>query len=34
VEALSRKAYGPDDVFAVQMMGDDTINLYVRHFGR
>jgi len=34
VEALSRKAYRPEDVFAVQMMGDDTINLYVHHFGR
>jgi len=34
VEALGRKAYRPEDVFAVQMMGDDTINLYVHHFGR
>jgi hypothetical protein len=34
VEALSRKDYRPADVFAVQMMGDDTINLYVHHFGR
>ena len=34
VGALGSKAYGPDDVFAVQMMGDDTINLYVHHFGR
>ena len=34
VEMLSRKDYRPDDVFAVQMMGDDTINLYVHHFGR
>jgi hypothetical protein len=34
VEALGRKDYRPDDVFAVQMMGDDTINLYVHHFGR
>lgn len=34
VEALSRKDYRPEDVFAVQMMGDDTINLYVHHFGR
>ena len=34
VEALSLKAYKPEDVFAVQMMGDDTINLYVHHFGR
>jgi len=34
VEMLSRKDYRPEDVFAVQMMGDDTINLYVHHFGR
>lgn len=34
VEALSRKGYKPEDVFAVQMMGEDTINLYVHHFGR
>lgn len=34
VEMLGRKAYGPDDVFAVQMMGGDTINLYVHHFDR
>lgn len=34
VEALGRKDYRPEDVFAVQMMGDDTINLYVHHFGR
>jgi len=34
VGALGRKAYRPEDVFAVQMMGDDTINLYVHHFGR
>jgi len=34
VEALGRKAYKPEDVFAVQMMGDDTINLYVKHFDR
>jgi hypothetical protein len=34
VAVLDSKAYGPDDVFAVQMMGDDTINLYVHHFGR
>jgi hypothetical protein len=32
VEALGRKAYGPDDVYAVQMMGGDTINLFVHHF--
>lgn len=34
VEALARKDHRLDDVFAVQMMGDDTINLYVHHFGR
>lgn len=34
VEALGRKDYRPEDVFAVQMMGDDTINLYVHHFDR
>lgn len=34
VDALGRKAYKAEDVFAVQMMGDDTINLYVHHFGR
>lgn len=34
VEALGRKAYKPEDVFAVQMMGDDTITLYVHHFDR
>lgn len=34
VEALGRKDYRPEDVFAVQMMGDDTINLYVKHFDR
>ena len=34
VSVLGSKAYGPDDVYAVQMMGDDTINLYVRHFDR
>jgi hypothetical protein len=33
VEALGRKAYKPEDVFAVQMMGDDTINLFVHRFG-
>ena len=27
VGALGRKAYSADDVFAVQMMGDDTLNL-------
>lgn len=34
VEALARKDYRPADVFAVQMMGPDTINLYVHHFER
>ncbi len=34
VEMLGRKDYRPEDVFAVQMMGDDTINLYVHHFDR
>ncbi|MGN6488156.1 MAG: hypothetical protein ACTHLT_10105 [Devosia sp.] len=34
VNALMRKDYRPEDVFAVQMMGDDTINLYVHHFDR
>lgn len=33
VEVLGRKAYKPDDVFAVQMMGDDTIHLFVHRFG-
>ena len=32
VDALQLKDYLPDDVFAVRMMGDDTINLYVHHF--
>lgn len=32
VEALFDKSFGPDDVFAVKMMGDDTINLYVHDF--
>ena len=34
VELLGRKGYRAEVVFAVQMMGDDTINLYVHHFGR
>jgi hypothetical protein len=34
VEMLDRKDYRPEDVFAVQMMGDDTINLYVHRFER
>ena len=33
-EMLQRKGYQVDDVFAVRMMGDDTINLYVHNFGR
>ena len=33
-EVLGRKAYSADDVFAVRMMGDDTIALYVHHFDR
>ena len=32
VDALFDKSFGPDDVFAVKMMGDDTINLYVHDF--
>lgn len=32
VDALFEKSFGPDDVFAVKMMGDDTINLYVHDF--
>jgi hypothetical protein len=32
VDALFDKSFGPDDVFAVKMMGDDTINLYVHYF--
>ena len=32
VTALQLKDYRPEDVFAVRMMGDDTINLYVHHF--
>lgn len=32
--ALGQKAYSSDDVFAVKMMGDDTIQLFVHHFGR
>lgn len=29
VRALRQKGYSPDHVFAVRMMGEDTINLYV-----
>ena len=32
VDALFDKNFGPDDVYAVKMMGDDTINLYVHDF--
>ncbi len=32
VEMLTRRGYNPNDVFAVKMMGDDTINLYVHNF--
>lgn len=32
VDALDRKGYFSDDVFAVKMMGDDTISLYVHRF--
>lgn len=34
VEMLGEKGYHADDVFAVRMMGDDTISLYVHHFER
>jgi hypothetical protein len=34
VEMLARKDYRPEDVFAVQMMGEETINLYVHRFDR
>lgn len=34
VDALKGKGYFSDDVFAVKMMGDDTISLYVHHFDR
>lgn len=34
VDALEGKGYFSDDVFAVKMMGDDTISLYVHRFGR
>ncbi|MBK8085915.1 MAG: hypothetical protein IPK28_19950 [Devosia sp.] len=33
-EVLQRRAYSADDVFAVRMMGDGTIALYVHRFGR
>lgn len=34
VEVLGEKGFHADDVFAVKMMGDDTINLFVHEFGR
>jgi hypothetical protein len=34
VAMLGEKGYHADDVFAVRMMGDDTISLYVHHFDR
>ena len=34
VAMLGEKGYPADDVFAVRMMGDDTISLYVHHFDR
>ena len=33
-EMLQRKGFHSDDVFAVKMMGDDTISLYVHRFER
>jgi hypothetical protein len=32
-DVLQTKGYHADDVFAVKMMGDDTISLYVHRFG-
>jgi len=34
VDALRGKSYSADDVYAVRMMGDDTVNLYVHRFVR
>lgn len=34
VDMLAQKGYHANDVFAVKMMGDDTINLFVHDFGR
>lgn len=31
-KALQSRSFTANDVFAVRMMGDDTINLYVHHF--
>lgn len=33
-QVLLQRGFHADDVFAVKMMGDDTINLYVHNFGR
>lgn len=33
-DVLTERGFHADDVFAVKMMGDDTINLYVHNFGR
>lgn len=33
-QVLQQHGFHADDVFAVKMMGDDTINLYVHNFGR
>lgn len=32
VDALQSRSFTANDVFAVRMMGDDTINLFVHHF--
>ena len=32
VDVLRAKGYFPEDVYAVKMMGDDTINLFVHRF--
>jgi hypothetical protein len=33
-DVLTQRGFHADDVYAVKMMGDDTINLYVHNFGR
>lgn len=33
-QVLQKHGFHADDVFAVKMMGEDTINLYVHNFGR
>ena len=33
-DVLTERGFHADDVYAVKMMGDDTINLYVHNFGR